>query len=61
MEINDYGNVLKNTQNLMLKSKITDTNVNFEVLDNTNRVVNSLSLEPPPSILMESSNRLVAQ
>ena len=28
-EVNDYGNVLKNTQNLMMRSKTTDSDVNF--------------------------------
>jgi hypothetical protein len=50
MEINDYGNVLKNTQNTMMKSKTTDNDYQG----------GSLTLEPPPSILMESQNRLAA-
>ena len=32
-EVNDYGQVLKNTQNVIMRSKISDTDVKFQLIE----------------------------
>jgi hypothetical protein len=51
-EVSDYGQILKNTQNVIMRSKISDSDVNFQMVESQRD--KTPKLEAPQSFMQES-------
>lgn len=52
--MSDYGQVLKNTQNVIMRSKISDSDVNFNLIESQRE--KTPKLEVPQSFMQESQH-----